>query len=84
LSSQQLDRFAITQHTSSDLRSLGIEHYGAALIRALLKCFTQVIKRGPMCLVVAVRKVETSDVHASIKHFDEHFNLVASGSVKIK
>ena len=32
---------------------------------------------GVTYLVVTVGKVETSNVHASVKHFDEHFDIPA-------
>ena len=34
----------------------------------------------PTYLVVAVREVETSDVHAGVEHLDEHVGLPAGGS----
>ena len=75
LASNELDWLVISQHASSDLRSLGVKHDADLFVRSLFECFLQVLNTLSVSLVVTVRKVQSCNVHACVNHLDEHVNI---------
>lgn len=83
LSSLDVDWLVVSKESSSDLWSLGVEHDSAVLVWSLLEGLSQVVDRLGMSLVVSVREVQSSNVHTSIEHLDEHLNIPAGWSKQI-
>ena len=51
---EKLDRLVVSQHSSSNLRSLGVQHDRDLLVRSLLQGLPEVVNTLTMCFVVSV------------------------------
>jgi hypothetical protein len=71
----------ILQETGSNLWTLGIKQESALLIWSLLESFSKVFQSLSMRFVISMREVKSSDIHASVKHLDEHLDIPACWSI---
>lgn len=76
----EFDCLVVLQHSSSDFRSLGVEHDGARLSWSLLQSLSQVGNRSSVGLVVSMREVQSGNVKSSIEHLYKHFSVPAGWS----
>ena len=67
LAGGELDWLVVSQHSSSDLWSLGVEHDGAGLVWSLLEGLSQVVEGHTVSLVVTVGEVQSADVKSRIE-----------------
>lgn len=73
----ELNVLATDEFASADFWTLGVEHEGDVLVRALLEGLIEVVDLLAMGLVVAMGKVEAGDIHAGVNHLNEHLGGVA-------
>mmetsp|Transcript_19376 Transcript_19376/g.36404 ORF Transcript_19376/g.36404 Transcript_19376/m.36404 type:complete len:501 (-) Transcript_19376:46-1548(-) len=73
-------REALLEEASSDFRALGVEKDRHWLVRTLLGGFADSPHRGPVALMIAVRKVQPADVHALVDELHQHVNIPAARS----
>ena len=85
LTSGEFNWLVILEEPSSNLWTFGIKQEGALLVWSLLEGFSQVVQSLSVRLVITVREVQSSDIHACVKHLDKHINIPAWWSTqKIK
>mmetsp|Transcript_118287 Transcript_118287/g.307238 ORF Transcript_118287/g.307238 Transcript_118287/m.307238 type:complete len:256 (-) Transcript_118287:163-930(-) len=68
----------ITEEACADLRTFSVQEDGHRLVWTFGRRLTDPLHCRTMCLVVAMRKVQTANVHASIDELHEHVHIPAS------
>jgi hypothetical protein len=81
LSSYQIDWLWISQESSSDLWTLGVQHHSASLIRSFLKGHLEVLDALAMSFMIAWGHVKPGNIHTCIKHLHEHVDVLASRAI---
>ena len=67
-------RFAVRKISRADLRALGIQHHGRRQSERVPHAAEQV-DRLAVTFMIAVRKIDSGDIHARKEHFPEHVFL---------